>query len=223
MIRVTVKLSSALRSLDQVRQKQIPFATAKALNETALNVQKAERAQLEQGFKLRRRDWAFRNIKINRGDFATKSRLRAIVRIESPGGGARSDILGKFEDGGIKRPRMGSRIAIPGEVQRTKTGIVSKGLRPSALNFRPVGGNSRSNVMKGDKRTFLIRKPGGRGVILQRTGRGKRAGVRVLFFFRPSVRIDRRLRFHDTAVKTVQDTFNRNFGRAFAEAIRTAR
>lgn len=225
-LRVTVDTKPAEGFLNRLFREQIPFATARALNQTALDVQQAEREELSRNFTLRRRDWAMRNIKIRREDFARKHRLRAIVRVESPGGGDRSDILAKFEEGGIKRPSSGKRIAVPVDVRRTGTGIVSPSMRPGRLNFQPRGGkvfSNRSNVMVGDKRTVMIRQPGGRGVVLQRKGRRKARKLLLLYAFRPKVKLSPRLKFESTARREINQVFNKNFDREFRRAIETAR
>ena len=77
--------------------------------------------------------------------------------------------------------------------------------------------------MKGNRRTLLIAAPGGKGVLLQRTGRGKRTGLRVLFSFTPKVRIGSQLHFHETAVATAKRTYERNFEEALTHALATAR
>lgn len=239
MLEIHVDIRKAEQYLRGMHRDQIPFALSQALNKTALKVQSEVREDIQESFTLRRRDWAMRTVKIGRGDFAKKNRLRAIVRMESPGGGKRTDILAKFEKAHTKRPRGGSRLAIPVEVRTTKVGVTRKGQRPKSFEFVHHGGN----VWIGKKRTFMIRNPDGTGGIYQRTGprnkRGKRdtrdrrfrdkvvqrkdSSLRQLYRFTPTAGIDKRLHFEDTARKVVITTFHKEFAEAFKNAIRTAR
>ena len=63
-------------------RKQLPFATKEALNDTAEDFQKAERARLGKIFTLRRKLWAERSIKIS--PFATKQRQEVRIAIDPP-------------------------------------------------------------------------------------------------------------------------------------------
>lgn len=243
MISVTVDTSSVVPWLQSLHRDQIPYATMLALNELALAVQTAEREGIDQRFTLRRRDWARRNVKIRREDFAKKTQLRAIVRMEAPGSAGRTDILAKFEDGDTKRPR-GRRLAIPDDVRRSASGVIPKGKRPKAFHFKPMGGKTRTAryVLVGDSRTFAILNPDGTGGIYQRTGRkirrrrtsgnqGRRLAsdiqtrsvrdmnVRVLYRFTPQANIDSRLHFESTAREVIRVRFSRTFEEALQKAI----
>lgn len=244
MINVEVDTETASRWLRGLYSSQIPYALMRAINKTALQVQVAERRDMDQEFSLRRKDWAHRNVKIRRDDFATKTKLQAIVRIEAPGDRSRSDILAKFEETTTKKPK-GSHIAIPVDVRTTTVGIVRKNQRPRSFDFVHWGGN----VWRGKDRTFMIRNPDGSGGIYQRTGRrgrkkkdgtrGHGAGrrmassvsshqdrdlnVRVLYRFTPLARIEKRLKFEDTARRVIVQVFDDNFAEAFRRAVETAR
>ena len=220
-ISVTSNVRDVMRDLDDFAQNQVPFALSRAINTTLDRVQEEIREELEENFTIRRKQWARNSIKRGRGDFASKTKPQGAVRLESPGGGKHSDILGKFEEGGTKRPRDGRHLAIPDQARRGKTGIVAKSARPKAFNFRPEGTSGR--LMEGDKRTFMIRNQDGTGGIYQRTGRGKRTGVRRLFGLTGSVRIERRLKFFHTAEHVIRTEFNEIFSEALDQAIRTGR
>lgn len=198
---------------------QIPFATARAINRTAIAFQAEERDRLTDRFTIRR-PWVLQGVKINRGDFATKTKPEAIVRID-PG----RDFLIKFEEGGTKRPRSGTRLAVPDEARRTKTGVVTRAQRPRAFGFVEHGRGVKAVVYRGQKRTFMVLRHSGRGEIYQRYGRrGRGSGfVRRLFVFTPSVEVDARLEFEDTARRVVQTRFEDHFGEEFDRAVRTAR
>lgn len=202
---------------------QIPFATSKAINWTALDFQRAERAHMEEIFTIRRKSFMRQSVKIK--PFATKTKLEAKVAIDSPGG--RSDIFAKFETDSIKGPFRGRSVAVPTDaVPRTGAGIIRKGWRPSQLfqNTSQHGQGrvfrQRGNVYVGAKNTLLIRKPGGRGTIFLR----QRGGDLVaLYQLVPFVRISPDLEFIETAQKTVDRTWADNFSRAFDAAVGSAR
>lgn len=216
---ITIQVDSAAMQL-AIRsfRDQAAFAISRAINTTALGAQAAQVKHQRDVFTVRRADFVDRAVKIK--PFATKRSLVAVLSIDPPGGQARADILTKFEEGTPKVPR-GPRLAVPDGARRGKTGGVEPSLRPRALNFQPYGASGR--VMRGDKRTVLIRLPGGRGGIYQRRGVGKRSTLFRLFVFTPRAKTPRVLDFEKTIEASVRANFKRNFEIALAEAIRTAR
>lgn len=238
-------VKEALRSL---HRDQVPYALAQAINKTGVQGQEKVRDRMAREFTQRRKTWMDRSIKIGRGDFATKQKLRAIVKVETPGAKDRSDVIAKFEDGGTKRPKDGRRLAVPDEVKRTGKGVISKTQRPKAFDFELIGtGPDGTQVFRGKKKTFMVKRPDGTGGIYQRTGRktGKRgrrradqgrrmvsdlfsrrtrdANVRTLYRFTPDAKIDTRLHFTETIEGVVKARFSRNFDEAFAKAIEGGR
>ncbi len=209
----------------QVFDDQMPFATSLAINNTAKVFQRRQRDRLREIFTIRRKRFADRSILIK--PFATKQSPEAKVSVDSPPvGPANDDLFAKFESDRTKSPFRGNSIAVPTEhVPRTPTGVIKKGWRPKDLK---EGGaqhgagrvfTRRGNVYKGAKRTVLIRKPGGRGTIFQRTDEG----LRPLYQLVPRARIDPDLHFVDTANQVVNQEWEKQFGSAFDRATRTAR
>jgi hypothetical protein len=192
--------------LTDVAARQLPFATALAINRTLEEIQGAARAGIRERFTLRRPTFVERLVKINNADRARKDRLAGRVGIQ----GARADLLTKFEAGGTKRP-AGRSIAVPIDAKRTKADIVRAGQRP-----RRVLEDPRS-------RAFMVRGPDGRGVIKQRVGRGRGAQVRVLFGLTPRAELPASLRFHETAERTARARFSTNLQGFLGYALRTAR
>lgn len=214
-------------------ERQIPFATSLAINNTAKDFQTAERTQLLRAFDVRRKQWVERNVKIK--PFSTKRRLEARIGIVSPGAGERSDILSKFEKGGMKRPTKRQALAIPDRAQRTRAGVISRAARPRAFRFRLWGvGKGGVRVYRGKKRTFMIQYPDGTGGIYQRVGRRSKrryarvsgsentrdTGIRTLFRFTSQARIDERLEFVSIGQRTVHARFGPNFHEALERAMR---
>lgn len=226
--------------MDDFAQRQVPFALSNALNDTAKLFQYREREHISDVFTVRRKAWVDNSVKVT--EFATKRKLSATVAIQSPGNGDRSDILGKFETQTSKTPAKGGKsIAVPMDAKRLSSGILADSARPKAFNFKRVGGQRALNhghstnksirggigrgaleVYEGDRKTVLIRNAQGKGVVLQRVGRGKRAGMRVLFFLTPRVKLTPNLDFIDTA-KEAASHIGEFFKARFAEAMHSAR
>ena len=207
--------------------RQLPFATAKAINDTAKDFQRAQLARMGTAFTVRSRTFIPRSVKIK--PFARKTTLEATVAVAPPGGTRTADILVKFERGGVKRPRTGGHLVIPVDARRTQRGIVRKDQRPRALHFRKVG-----RAFRGDRRTFLIPGVG----IFQRTGRrgaGRRLAsyirtrrvrdqnIRMLFSMTRSAPIRKQLRFISTARKIIPRVFPGHLRTQLRRAIATAR
>lgn len=234
---IVVDTKQLTRYLDDASERQFPFAMANTLNDVAKLDQYRERERMAGIFTIRRKQWVDNNVKITQ--FATKRDLTAIVAIEAPGKTNRSDIIGKFEGQTEKRPFGGHKsLAVPVAVKRNKADIITGGNRPKAFNFREVHGpqhvaplkkNVRSGILRGqlqvfegDKKTVMIRNAQGRGVILQRVGRGKRAGMRVLFVLTPRVKLTPNLDFLETA-RAAATHAKDFFSARFAEAMSTAK
>ncbi len=192
--------------------RQHGFAVMLAINDTAKDVQRVQRAHQRQVFTVRRPRWVDLAVKIK--PRATKSKLEAKVSIDPPGGQKRADIITKFEPGGIKRPRDGGHIAIPVQAKRTKAGVVSRRSRPKSFKFKRVG-----RSIRGERRTFVVPHVG----IFQRVGRRRRSRVRLLYLFKHSVPIAPILDFIGNAERTVKRFFERNYSKAFERAVKTAR
>src|SRR5688500_17802154 len=122
MIRVGVEAQATIRGLAIVG-KQVAFATAQALNDTAFEARDTER-NLAQGVFTIRRPWVLQGIQVAR-PFATRNNLRAVVEVEP-----KRDFLGKFEEGGIKRPTEGRTIAVPDDDAFPRSKVIPQGKRP---------------------------------------------------------------------------------------------
>lgn len=206
---------------------QLPFATALAVNQTALDFQKAQRERLGDIFTIRRPTFILRSIFLGREDRATKTKPEARVRVKSPGGGDRSDIIGKFETDTVKTPFRARAVAVPTKhVPRTAGGVVRRAWRPRRLleggrlgtsdRVLPGGGRLvRNQTVRGRRGTFLIRRATGRGTIFQRDG----DTVVALYQLVPQVRIEPELEFVKTAERVVEERWAENFTRAFDRAI----
>ena len=71
-IDVQADITPAIKLFKSV-ERQLPYATARAINTTLVDAQKEIRRGLGQRFTLRRRQFVERTIKMNKPDFATKN------------------------------------------------------------------------------------------------------------------------------------------------------
>lgn len=235
-VSIRVDATQAMRDLDDIGKRQVPFAMAQAINGVVNNFQRAEFAGIESRFHIRRPGWVKKSIK--RTHKATKSELWADVAIQPPGAKPRADILGKFERDTSKtsvRPGGDVAVPMPGGPNRNGAGIVANRDRPRAFHFHQVGG-----AIEGERGTFIVQGPNGEALILQRQKGGarrrrkgdpKRLGpapkgpshVRLLYVLLPQVPISPVLEFVATAQRVVNETWAAEADRALASALATAR
>lgn len=225
LVKTEIDIAPALRAIGAVT-KQIDFATANALNDTAFEFRDAERKGISERMTVRR-EFVVQGIQVPREGRARRDHLVAEVEVE-----AKRDFLAKFEKGGTKRPRDGHSLAVPEDARPSPRELIPKRLRPRALqvadgpaqtiSFRKNGTIRRGKVRQkgqGLFRTFLIEGMG----IFQRVGRGGGSSVRLLYAFTPQAQIDPELRFFETARDVFDRSFSKHFQRRFLEALRSAR
>lgn len=200
---------------------QLPWATAKAINDSALGGQRIQREHQRKIFTVRRPQFVDRAVKI--AQFAKKETPEARMRVEPPGGQARADVLAKFETEHTKSPFRGRSVAVPtGAVPRTAAGIIRKSWRPSQLFADAQRYGDRA--MLGAKDTILVWSGWGKGTIFRFRGRRRKSGsMEALYQLVPRVSIEPELHFHDNIRRHVLDNWDANFNRALMTAMRTAR
>lgn len=189
-------ISKATAKLRGVQKKQIPFAVAKALSDTAWDVAKEESKQMPA--KLDRPTpfsvkafWVIR---------ATKQKLVATVFIKP----IQAAYL-KFQvDGGTRRPK-GKAMPVPGDVRLNQYGNMSKG-KIKALLSDP---RNFSGVIHGN------------GGIWQRQ---KNGGVKLLVAWEKTAQYERdRFPFYKIAIGKAKAVIGSNLRRAIDSAMRSAK
>ena len=226
MIAIKVDISGALAQLQRARQDQIPFASVKALTNTAQAAVKAVRAKLPAQFRLR-------NAYTAQGvgwTMATKTNQTAWVNFERY-------YMYLQEVGGVRVGRQ-SMIAIP--LDPALRVRIPSNMRPRVLlaqvdlqgTLAPFKSQSRRNAITKTYNTGFLIKSGGKLYIAIHTGRAMRKGmlrgqrdpnVRILYVLVPSVQIPKRLRMYETVQQVVREQFKQFFAEAMDYAIKTAR
>lgn len=209
------------RELTDTARRQIPFATAKALNATANDMQAGIRNQVTgRGFVIRSDNsarWLKQQIRRNPGeDFATKRQQVARVRIQDQG---RASLLSLIDQGGQRTSRFavsgaGTQVAVP--VRRTPAQRIPRTQFPAALQLKATP----KGQIKGARGAFVVKTKAGDTLVLQRTGKRK---VQLRFVLERAVGVRPRQFFAPIAEKVALGRFNQNLDYALREALRTAR
>jgi len=191
-IRVISDIDRFIKNIDTAAQRHVPFAIARALTMTAADAQGDVREDLPKKFTLRN-NWVSSGIRITP---ATKATPMAIV-------GSLEPFMKRQEEGGTKKARDHSRVAVPKDARRNKRGIIPKGQRPGALRGKP--------------KIFLVKTSMGAG-ILRRVGK-ERYPVQVLYWLKRGVKVKPAFGFKGTTSNTVQQRFGTNFVEALSAAM----
>lgn len=166
MITMTVDVAPFAAALDDVSQRQIPFALSRAINNTLTDFQSVQRNFMARAFTLRQPAFAARAVKISGPDFATKARLSGAVHMEDPHGSgpSRGSIFTKFEAGGeqIAHDYYAPFIVPAASIWPDRTQLVPRYLFPKNLRLE-----DRKNVTGVLPFTSRKRKKGG----VQRIGK----------------------------------------------------
>ena len=203
------------RFVGWVFSDQLPYVTAKAINDAAIEAQRRQRAHMAEVFTVRRKRFVMNAVKIK--PFADHRRQRepfARVLIDPPGGQDRAGILVRHESDRARVPYSGRKLAVPTEhVKRGTTGVIRNAERPKPLQLREEAGGARPRAAR--RRTF--RK--GDTIFEELQDRS----IRALWQLVDRTPLDQRLDFIANLTKAVDDTFADSFTRRFDRAIRTAR
>ena len=174
--------------------EQLPYARSRALNKTALDVQKFEHEEQLPNKLTIRNQWSKPRSKFGINvRFAKKGEAEAEVLSRAPW-------LDFQERGGTKQP-SGKVILIPvvGGARPTQTAVVDKKLKPR----------------KGSRPDIFFH-PQWKGVFQRIAG-----GLKMLFAKATSAKVKPRLNFEDSGKAKAGQIVERNFIDAYAEALRT--
>ena len=207
MLKIGDNIDAFWRSLSDVGRKQLPFAVAMALNDTAEDVAKAEEQSLEKSLD-RPTPYTKRGIYRLR---ASKSRLRAEIGVKR----VQEQYLRYQVDGGVRKPK-GRAIVIPVGQRRNQYGNMPKGAVRKAAAKADTFVASRN-----DPRTKHLR-PG----IYQRPKRGRRGSAgqaKLLVAFASAASYNKRWDFKKGAEKKARSVFPQHLGTRWRQALATAK
>jgi hypothetical protein len=199
-IKIDVKsnLKQFTKGLNDFKRKQVPFATSRALNNTAFDLRKHQISEVLN--KDLSKNTAFYR-KLLRVFKSTKTNLEARV-FDQLG----KDYMEKLTRGYVKTATRGRRVAIPfGKLYR------SRAQRKKAKDLL----RNRSN--------FLIRtKRSGQVFVAKRMGR-ERFPLDLLLQLKTFANVRKKLFFYEKGEKQVLRTFGKEFIKEFDKALRTAK
>lgn len=216
-----IGMKEVLGLLKQV-PKQSKFAMAKAINETAKEVQKVtEKRVLPSAFdhlRSRGKPWYKPGNKLgfNIRPWARKDKLEARV-------GSAAPWLSLHEEGGTKR--TSGSLAIPQAELKSKPELVRRAIRPKRIAAK-LRSQKRMKVKAGSvrpltrKRQPITQMPSGQKGLFVRMPNGR---IRALYLFEKSARIRKKLGWYAMADKTVEKELPRNFNREFVKAMASAK
>ncbi|HAT49006.1 MAG: hypothetical protein HQL07_03955 [Nitrospirae bacterium] len=198
MIRIetTSQIQQAFGGLD----KQVRYAIALALTNTAKDAQAELRGQLPQRFTMRT-GWVAKGIRISS---ANKTDLKATVMVLD-------QFMTLQETGGDKTSPFGDALGIPVGARPTPTSVTRPGSFPGAL------------LQKKGYFIAPIRKGSSIKGVWKRTGKGRRVKMQLMYVFSRHVRIKPRFGFVNTVNKVAKERFPMRFVEALQRALATTR
>jgi len=230
-------LSKAIKKLNDLERRQIPFATAKALTRTAQAVQKDLRSEMRRVFDRPTR-YTLNSLRVRP---ATKANLTATVHFKNEAGsdGAGGYLLPQIRGGqrAYKRfelhlqragilapgfyavPGAGSRLNASGNMSQGQITQILSGVK---AHPDPYARSSKASGRRNPKPlAYFVARPGGHLPygIWQRVG----AAVRPVMLFVRAPNYKVRFRFGDVAKRGAAKHFPIEFRRALNEALATAR
>ena len=192
--------------MKRISKRQLPFATAAALTDTAKQAQDVVQGNLGRHFKLRNKGLK-KAIAVKPAD-KRQARIHSIVGVRPWAKFLRLHALG-----GRKKSEKGHRVAIPTRiVQRTATGRIRKAQKPRRLRQRK--GLSKRELA--ELQRIAVRGKRNAGVRI--TAKGTSTGG-IFYLLRRSVRIRRTWPFQAEVVRTASANYLRNFRRRYKKAI----
>jgi len=199
-MKVETNIKDIVKGLSDFEKKQLPYATSKALNDTAFQVKDALVAQMKQ--KLNNpTPFTLRAVKVKK---ATKKSLYAEIFISD----AQAEYLKRVYYGGTKYPKKKALVTPTKDLKLNKYGNITRNKVKTVLNSK----NYFSGTVKG--------KGGTRSGIFRKYKTGR---IKQIIMWQQK-REDKKILEFDKVVKGVAESnIDDNFQRALQYAISTAR
>lgn len=194
-VRVTTNARMVGGRISRLHRRQLPFATAAALTDTAKDAQSDAVDEMSRVFD-RPTPFTKRGVGVRA---ARKTRLVARVFIKD----RQADYLGIQVRGGTRYPKRRA-ILVPANARLNRYGNMSR--------------NQVARLLARDD-TFSGRVRGVAGI----WQRKKRGGLKLLVAYEPRAQYQKRFDFPRVVRRTVERTFERNFATRWRYALRTAR
>lgn len=199
-ISIKADLDQAVKQLGRL-QRQVPFAASVAMNKTAVEIQKAEQDAMQRELDQPRPS-TVKGVRVKRSN---KRNLQAAVFVIP----AIDAFLRYQVQGGVRPPRATAE-AVPFNIPLNRYGNIP-GRRAGKLQ-----------KLLNRQDTFSARIKGVAGIWQRGKGRNSRQ-VTLLVAYEDRTRYRPRFRFYEHANRVARIRWRRNFRRALAKAIRTAR
>lgn len=227
-VHISSNASALAHALGDFTGSQIPFATARALNDVAFKVQRAEKSEMAKAMTLRNR-FSQSGVQVNKADRGDWPVVYAEVGIEQ-----RRSYLIDHITGGKRKGGNHGRAILEQESLRSSSGRVPASKRPGAMIARAARAKKMGireaqlvhafDGKRRDKRMpFLIYSSKFKNeVLVQRTSEG-RYPLRIVYAFKRGVEIKREFEMDVIARQEVGATYYQAFDRALRRAIATAK
>jgi len=142
---VEINVKKVLKQLDNLTKKQVPYATANALNDLAFKSREKIISEMPNKFIIRNK-WVLNGVLIDR---ATKKNLVALIY-------HRASFMAKQEYGGIRKPR-GQFLAVPIDIRSDKRKRITEAMKPKAiLKKKDVFATKRAIVKRSGKKKRIV-------------------------------------------------------------------
>lgn len=200
MIDAKINTANATRYLNNIAAKQLPYAAANALNNTAFAVLYDEQNALDK-YLDRPTPFTKRGYEVVK---ANRNRLIASVRARQLQGAYL-----KYQVDGGRRPPKKKAIVVPDKGLRNQYGNMPKGTIKALMR----------------QKSIFSTKPGAKikGGIYERYKAGGRNRLRFLVAYEPKADYSKRLPFESVAKVTVGKVFKPEFEKQLVRALSTAK
>ncbi|MFY0619033.1 hypothetical protein [Shimia sp.] len=226
MLTISDSIQSFERSLSDVAQRQLPFATAMALNDTAADVDEAWTKQMARRLD-RPTPFTMRGIRRQR---AVKRRLVATVAFKD----IQAQYLRLQVEGGSRKP-VGNAILIPVAQKLNRYGNMPKGAVGRSVKRKDTFIASRGDKKTAHLRPGIYKRPK-RGAYMKNRSRksagqqygygnknrGKHKGPQLLVAFQDRASYRARLDLQSVAERRARQSMPLHFKKRFIAAMATA-
>lgn len=223
----TINLDPLLRGLSRLERKNLPFAEAMALNETAFQAKGALVAQMPRKFDLRS-NRPKKGFRVNKANKKQTTRESSVTHLDS--------WMSIHEMGGEKRPAKGARsMGVPAEGTlkrgRAASGKIRNGFWPRNLlknegaTDPKIAGTmgGRGNRGRGRAKAFMMEHGGHRRIVTREKRGADREKLVWLYTLTPKVKVEPRWDFVKTVRGVAKNKLAKNFQKALARAVETSK